>query len=67
MIAGCVLALVGCGSGGPAPGTQINVTIPKEVAAKQNSAYQEYAKKSRSTTPAGMSPGQQARMSTGKR
>ena len=34
----------GCGSGAAPNGSQINVTIPKEEAVKQNQAYQDYSK-----------------------
>ena len=37
-------SLAGCGSATPPDGTQINTTIPKAEAEKQNKAYEQYAK-----------------------
>ena len=57
-----VACSAGCDSGLPANGSQINATIPKEVAAKQNDAFKQYSQQGKSSLPANASPGQRDRM-----
>ena len=57
---GCLAApvvAVGCGSGAPADGTHLDLTVPKEQAVKQAEAYKNYSKKGPLGTGNG-SPGQ---------
>ena len=39
--------VAGCGSSAPSDGKQVNVTIPKDEAQKQNNAYQDYMKQAK--------------------
>ena len=42
---------IGCGPSATPDGGQINVTIPPDVAKKQNEAYKDYAKGSKKGKP----------------
>lgn len=54
LIAGLIMPwTVGCGASKVPDGGQIDVTIPKDVAEKQNDAFKNYAKQSRRGKPPG--------------
>ena len=54
---------VGCGSSLPADGTHLDLTVPKEQAAKQAEAYKSYSKKG----PIGPSPADRQRTARSRR
>ena len=55
LVCGSTLILpVGCGPTAAPDGSQNNVTIPKDVAEKQNEAYKNASKQSKKGKPPGM-------------